>query len=173
MAKKRKTKSPATRSRGSKTKTVTKYRKSRGMGSKFTAPLKPIAAGAIGGAGYALAGSFISTPIVKALTGGLLAFGAGFMGYTNVGAGIAGAASADLVRGMFGLNDDMEETTWVDPNSLSEDDVTIDDNGDVFALSDDGETVYLGNYYSDPELSDAFSLADSEQSVMLTPTYTS
>ena len=124
-------------------------------------------AGAIGGAGHALVTGFIPNQWVRLGVGVALSFAAGYMGYPNVSSGVAGAAGSEITKGLFGLNDEMEETEFVPEN------VGVDEEGGVWALSEGGEPMeYLGNRYEEPELDDAFDLSDdSEQSVMLNPTY--
>ncbi len=77
-----------------------------------------------------------------------------------VGAGIAGAATYQLATTLFpagALNDaEMEDTEFVDPNTLSDtgmcdeggNPIVQDEMGGAYSLQDDGELVPVGDSYS-------------------------
>lgn len=174
MAKKRK-KAPATRSTSArstprKRKYVKRRKTSGGLSGGMKGigqGLKNMGAGAVGGGAYALVSNFAGgNPWIKLLIGAGLSFGAGYMNMPNVSAGVSGAVGSEITKNLFGLSDDMEETEFVPDN------VGVDEDGNVFALSEGGEPMdYLGNLQEDPELMDAFDLSEDEQSVMMVPTY--
>lgn len=168
------TRSHTPRTTHRKTGTRRRRRRSTGLSAGFkSAPFKSIGAGAIGGAGYALATSLTGgSPIWNGIIGLAGSFALGYFNLPNVGTGVAGATGADLTRNLFGLSENMESTEYVPEN------VGVDDDGNVFALSEGGQPMeYLGNVVENPELQDvydlsgAFDLSDGEQSVMMIPTY--
>jgi hypothetical protein len=130
---------------------------------------KPLLSASAGGVGYAVLAPAVSEGWGRFAAGLAGSFVLGYMGMPLVGAGMAGAAAADIAKSQFGLSDDFMEADYSDAD-LSDDDVMEDDNGDLYAMSDDGESlVYLGNSY---DLSaNGYDLSDGEQSVMMVPDY--
>lgn len=117
--------------------------------------LKKNGAGALGG-GLLLLTRFFAMPL-WARTGIGYAGGIGISmaGAPFVGAGLSGATTFNLGQNLFGnfLNDDLEDTEYVDPDTLS-DTGMVDDNGDpivmdddnvMYALNDGGELQAIGD----------------------------
>lgn len=142
-------------------------RRSRGMfdgaGKNLMATVKPVLAGAAGGTTYGVAGGLVSENVRPwaALAVSVVSV---FAGMNHFGAGVAGAAAFDYTRKTFGLAEDMDATEYVNPTILSDayelsERETMDENGNVYALSDNGASwEYVGTIPT--------------QSVSLDPLYT-
>jgi len=154
--------------------------------------LKPAATtafwGATGGAVYTVPKFFFQIPWWgKLLYGVPLSVGLSMSGRPNMGAGAAGALVGDMAQLAFGLSDgDMQNAQWVDPDTLSdtglEDEygnaVSVDDDGVLYALNDEGEYEAIGDAFSLNEgsnlqsvsmlpLSDIYALNDGSNSAYL------
>lgn len=134
--------------------TKPRRRRRRGMlsssGSLMTSA-KGAGAGAIGGAAF-VATRLIPMPLyVRTAVGYVGALGAAmFLKMPFVGAGLAGATTANLLQNLLPAtmlhDDDLQETNYVDPNTLSDtgmddengDPIVMDENGNAFALAEDG-----------------------------------
>jgi hypothetical protein len=133
-------------------RTTTKRRRSRGLSAgprNLMSAVKPNLVGAAGGVAYGLAGGFL--PANYRPWAGLVAGVAlSYAGMNNLGVGMSGAAAFDFVSKSFGLSDDMEAMEYVQPTILSDnyalsDYETMDESGNVYALSDDGQDwEYVG-----------------------------
>lgn len=117
-------------------------------GKNLWSAAKPVLAGAGGGITYGVASGFVPSSIRPwaALGVGIAAV---FVGMNHFGAGMAGAAAYDFTRNTFGLAE-MSPTEYVNPTILSDayelsEYETIDESGNVYALSDSGtEWEYVG-----------------------------
>lgn len=91
--------------------------------------------------------------------------------YPNVAAGLSGAMAADVAREFLPTmlnDDDLQDTEWVDKNTLS-DTGYVDGQGNPVLMSDNG-TAYALNQDNDlEELGDAYSLQDDMQNVSMLP----
>jgi hypothetical protein len=140
-------------------KAVTRRKRKRGLSANGQGGLmvagKNAIGGAVGGALFTLPSLFMKLPlwgkIVYGLTGAVVL---SVMKFDHVGAGLSGAMVNDIARSQFPtmLNDGMEDTEFVNPNTLSEtgmedgngNSIVADGEGVVYALNDNGDYQAIG-----------------------------
>jgi hypothetical protein len=175
--KRRVQRSPIRRSSTTVAKTTRRRKRSGGggLGANLKTGIKPILSSAMGGASYSLLGGVVQSPMLRTILGIAGAFALGMMNMPYVGAGMSGAVAYEFTSRTFGLGDDGDfEDAEYTRADLGEEEF-LDDDGNVFALSDDGEPVMIAEAGTDyaMALSDEFDLSEDsgEQSVMMIPTY--
>ena len=156
-------------------RTNRRKRSSGGLSANLKTGIKPLLSSAMGGASYSLLGGVIQSPMLRTVLGIAGAFALGMMNMPFVGAGMSGAVAYEFTSRTFGLGDDGDfEDAEYTRAELGEEEF-LDDDGNVFALSDDGEPVMIAEAGTDyaMALSDEFELSEDsgEQSVMMIPSY--
>jgi hypothetical protein len=175
MATKKRTTTRRRKRSTSPAKRRTNRRKKKSLNDKFTlmGSVKNNLAGAAGGGiytGISMGASMMKAPQwIRILMGIGGAFGAAALNAPNVGAGIMGAVTHDgltLLAAKVLLND-MEDTEFVDADTLQETDMMDengntmmeDDDGVLYALNDDGDYEAVGDAYALQEAADLNSVS--------------
>jgi hypothetical protein len=129
---------------------VRRRRKKRGMLSSngsLMQSAKHNGAGAIGG-GLFLGTRLVAMPLWgRTVLGYAAAVALGMFNAPFVGAGMAGATTYHLGQSLLPatmLNDDLQDTEFVDPNTLS-DTGQVDENGDMIVLDEAGNAYALND----------------------------
>jgi hypothetical protein len=141
--------------------------------------IKTNAAGALGGVSVLLIEKLPTNKWIKLGLAVAASIGATMWNKPNIGSGIAGATAYSAAKEIFPsfLSDNLEDTQYVDPSTLS-DSGFVDENGNavvqdgdgvMYALNDSGELVAVGDAYALSEgmtdvsmvpLQDAYALND-------------
>ncbi len=137
---------------------------------------KKTGAGTLGGAAYGVGSHFMrnANPWVRSGAGVALAIVTGMVGMPFAAAGVAGAASGELVKSLMGsmlLHDgEMADVRYVDPGTLSDSGMQ-DDMGEPILMDGEGMCYQKDGERSYQAIGDRFSLQEGSnmQSVSMLP----